>query len=377
LSASPAVSLAPPVQAKPLQTPAAAPAPAIAATPAPAPVPGTLAAPSTPASAGSTPATPVDALRLQYEAEGAAELLAKEKAIATAALEPPELKIRMAAAENAAGMPSGGAVATPPLPKADAAPAAPVPGTINPLTGLRVPTPELAAAFLASNPTPAATVKDAAPGTESVSAPSARPTPPKVTHKRASNPERILLVVGGILAVVIGGGLMGVYLYLRAPTKPPAPPIVTEEAPPDESAVASTASTTPEPGSPDAAVASAATTPPATASTGTPPETSPAATSAATGQPPATGEATPAAATTPPAPPPPRVNKPDPTILAWVQKIELTGIRGGPVPKAFMNGKLYEVGEVVNFQLGLKLTEIKGKVLRFEDAEGNTYDYRF
>lgn len=302
---------------------------------------------------------------------GTADALATEKAIATAALDSTEVKLRTTEADPLAGAPAGPAVTTLPLQKPEAAPGGLAPGSINPLTGLRVPTPELAAAFLASNPAPAATTKEAVPGAPSTPSAGARPAPPKATRKVSANPEKILLVVGGILAVLIGGGLTGVYLYLRAPTKAPPPPLVTEEAPPEDPAPPPTDVAVPTPGSPETAVASTTGTPPATdpTSTATPPDGAP-----------ATGEATPPAtsAATPPAPPPPRVNRPDPTILAWVQKIELSGIRPGAIPKVFMNGKLFEVGEVVNFQLNLKLTAVKdGKVLLFEDAEGNTYEYRF
>jgi hypothetical protein len=359
LSVSPALTLAPPGTATPPPVPALAPQ----ANPAT----------DTPAAAGpsSAPAKssdkPLEALRDQYHSQAEADLLAREKAIAAAALEPPELRARLATDASAAPAVIG-PVSTLQLPRPDAAPAGPAPAAGGPLPGLRVPTPELAAAFLASNPTPAA-ARESAPGSGPEAPNDARPKPPVPPRKKTANPEQILIVVGSILAVVIGCGLMGVYLYLRAPAKAPPPAGTTEETPPEPPPAATPTPATPAPDSAETAPAATTSTVPAATPTDTPPGPPPA--SPATDQPPATGEAT------PPAPPPPRVNRPDPTILAWVQKIELTGIRGGSVPKAFMNGRLYEVGEVVNFQLGLKLTAIKGKVLHFEDAEGNTYEYRF
>jgi len=361
----------PPATLPPLQTAASAPA-----APAPASLPPASAPTGTPAGAPA-PANPEDAtlesLRQQYKQAGASDALASEKAIATAALEPSGLKFRLSAPETMAQAGEAAIVATPSIPKPGTP--TPPPGTPPPPAGLRVPTPELAAAFLASNPVPAGAAAgatpapDAPPAAPGATAPVPGKPRPAATAKgsatKSANPESILLVVGGILAVLLGGGLTAAYLVFRDKPAPKSAQVSVDDGAeamnvPEAAHPVNPSVSTPPPGTDTAVADPAATVTPDTtaASVATP---------------------TPAAAepAPPPPPPPPRVNRPDPTILAWVQKIQLTGIRSGPVPKVFMNGKLYEVGEIVNYELGLKLTSIAGKVLYFEDAESNTYEYRF
>lgn len=314
------------------------------------------------------------------------ETLADEKAIARAALEPAGLPGRPPTLD--APPPGGPTLGAPLLAPPGAKPGL-SPGSVNPLTGLRVPTPELAAAFLASNPTPPASAAPApatAGGTDVGTATADDATrrdaaAPKLPRKKHAKPESILMVVGGVLAVVLGGGLTAAYLFLRSPAKSAAPSTPQEEVAPE--AVASSESTPaadPNASMPPAAAPGAPAAGDTPTGTGVSTETG---SNPGEGAAPATDSAAPDAQVVAPVqpaappPPPPRVNRPDPTILAWVQKIQLTGIRSGPPPKVYMNGKLYEIGETVNYDLDLKLTAVTGKVLHFEDAGGNTYEYRF
>ena len=79
-------------------------------------------------------------------------------------------------------------------------------------------------------------------------------------------------------------------------------------------------------------------------------------------------------------PPPPtvRINRPDPDVLAYVNTLNVRGIRiTGGESKVLMNNKVYKTGEIVNYDLNLKLSEVSGKELIFEDVQGNTYIARF
>ncbi|MEZ5278186.1 MAG: hypothetical protein R3F07_17525 [Opitutaceae bacterium] len=77
-------------------------------------------------------------------------------------------------------------------------------------------------------------------------------------------------------------------------------------------------------------------------------------------------------------PPPIRVNRPDPDVLAYVNTLNVRGIRiSDGESKVLMNNKVYKTGEIVNYDLNLKLSEVSGKELIFEDVQGNTYIARF
>ena len=76
----------------------------------------------------------------------------------------------------------------------------------------------------------------------------------------------------------------------------------------------------------------------------------------------------------PPPPPPIRVNRPDPDVVAYVNTLNVRGIRiADGESKVLMNNKVYKTGEIVNYDLNLKLSEVSGKELIFEDVQGNTY----
>jgi len=77
-------------------------------------------------------------------------------------------------------------------------------------------------------------------------------------------------------------------------------------------------------------------------------------------------------------PPPVQVNRPDPDVLAYVNTIKVRGIRvADGESKVLMNNKVYKTGEIVNYDLNVKLSEVSGEELIFEDVQGNTYIARF
>lgn len=71
------------------------------------------------------------------------------------------------------------------------------------------------------------------------------------------------------------------------------------------------------------------------------------------------------------------INNPAPHIQQWVEKITVAGIRAGDNPKALMNDRVYLIGDTVSHDLALKLKAISERLLVFEDADGNTYEYTF
>lgn len=79
-----------------------------------------------------------------------------------------------------------------------------------------------------------------------------------------------------------------------------------------------------------------------------------------------------------PQPPSVRVNRPDPDVLAYVNTLKVRGIRvTNGESKVLMNNKVYKTGEIVNYDLNVKLSEVTGEELIFEDIQGNTYVARF
>jgi hypothetical protein len=79
-----------------------------------------------------------------------------------------------------------------------------------------------------------------------------------------------------------------------------------------------------------------------------------------------------------PQPPAVHVNRPDPDVLAYVNTLKVRGIRiTNGESKVLMNNKVYKTGEIVNYDLNVKLSEVSGQELIFEDVQGNTYVARF
>lgn len=204
------------------------------------------------------------------------------------------------------------------------------------------------------------------------------------TPLRKGKSTRTGLLVGIVISVLfVGMGALGYVVYAVFFTRSPADEITqaTKTAPdvvqPADPVPNPSSSSTPATnGAPGAAAPAAPTgVPSPTADPGLLPATAN----------PAPGETTPAATQNPahtaPAPEPEpvevHVNNPSPAIQVWVSKIVVAGIRGGARPKALMNDRVYLIGDTVSPENGLKLFKIGDRELVFQDAEGNTYDYRF
>jgi hypothetical protein len=162
---------------------------------------------------------------------------------------------------------------------------------------------------------------------------------------------------------------------------PPPPPAVSEPTPPvavsPPPIVASSPPANPAPANPSpAATPLPDSTPPVSSappsvSVDLSPEPPPATTAT---PPPAQGSnLTPPAAkpavSRPPAPP-----KQDFKILAFIDKLKILGIRAaGSDSKVLMSGRVYRLNEIVDYELGLRLTGVGTTTLTFVDESGVVY----
>lgn len=155
-----------------------------------------------------------------------------------------------------------------------------------------------------------------------------------------------------------------------AATPPPATPAATPAAPVESPAITPPASNatppagateTKAPAAPSVTVPIAAVTSPAAAPTPAP-------------------AATPV---TPPPAPTPIVIAPadlpaDERAMAFIETIRVTGIRSfGNESRVLMNERVYRVNDVVERNIGLKLTAVKADSLVFTDSRGKTYTKNF
>jgi cytoskeletal protein RodZ len=242
---------------------------------------------------------------------------------------------------------------------------------------------------------------------------------------RRGNPikfETILLGLVALVVVLVGVTVIAVLVFKKE-TKPvvASAPHATTPAPAVPSAPASTPPVAASAPSAEPAAKPATTGPaPATAPT-TPPVSPPAATavapspqppaspppapvvaapvSAPTGEPPApavsaqittaTATAAPAATEPPPAdvarsePPatnssarsfPPAGPHQDHKILALINNLHVTGVRvAGDDSKVLMNNRVYRVNDMIDYELGVKLTGVSTTALTFVDENGIVY----
>ena len=207
------------------------------------------------------------------------------------------------------------------------------------------------------------------------------PGGPSANSRRRNQPlsSQLFVLIGlGAIVLVTLSVLATVYL-LRRPSaagpvaaQSPAPilaektPSPVKEAPP----VVAAPVALPPPASPPPTV-TVSSLPPAKS----PPPASPAAVSVP-------AAATPAPAIQPPAisfnPPPLDPTKPDPKILAYIDALQVAGVRltskGG---KVLMNDRVYRQNDVVDRLLGLRLKKVEEDTLIFVDERGVTYTKNF
>jgi hypothetical protein len=182
--------------------------------------------------------------------------------------------------------------------------------------------------------------------------------------------------------VLVGVLAVGGYYAIAALRHRPA------EIPVVQTAAASPAPAQPAPAPVPAPVPSAPAAAPAT--------TSPAGASSSFVLPAAPQPAPAAAAPVPEAPPPPAVAPPppepapapvkpaapplrlEPRAVAYIENLRIVGIRVSPTDsKVLMNDRVYRIGDVVEYELGLKLTGITSSSLTFEDPRVAVYTRSF
>lgn len=204
-------------------------------------------------------------------------------------------------------------------------------------------------------------------------------------EKPAGFRSQLILVGGGAAAAVVVLAV-GAIFFFRSNDRPAAPipaPVATAPAP----AVPATAPQAPPTAAPVAVTASVPTAAPA--STSTPPPAQPVNIAAPT---PATPAAPPAPAPSQFVPPP--APTPDTTAVATtsgngpatapgerpkastrmigvIEHLRVGGIRvSGTESKVLMNDRVYRLNDIVDHELGIKLTGIEAKALTFEDSRG-------
>jgi hypothetical protein len=297
------------------------------------------------------------------------------------------------AAQPAAPAPAA-ATSSPPAPSGSGAPPGPAaiqgtpPAVVVPPAGLIAA--DVTASGIAPH-SPAATIPPSAPAPAPTPAPAparAAATAPAPHFPPPARPSKlptvILAITCGLLVVAIGLSAFLLIVVLggteqrtagtkQDPTAPkPAIAASTETAEAMPAPVPSTApaaQTVPSEASPAPAAATTAAAPP--------PESARADSSSSPA--PAVSLPSPSTVTTTVATPPPprRVNRIDPRVQAWIQKVRLSGIRTGPQSKALLNDRVYLVGDIVSNELNLRLSGINSRTLEFEDAAGNTYELAF
>jgi hypothetical protein len=209
---------------------------------------------------------------------------------------------------------------------------------------------------------------------------------------------RLALGAGGLLAVVVIGAIIA-FRFTRHPTVAPTTEPVTAPAAPaaKQPAVDTTTKVTPPAASPAVTftlpvtpvVHEPATAPVSsiTASAGT--EALPATAAPTTAAPAPTEAKSPAgrsakaapARTPEPAPQPPTETPPvklDSKAVAFIENLRIAGIRASATDsKVLMNDRVYRIGDIVEHELGLKLTAITASSLSFEDERGGRYTRNF
>ncbi|MFI5355925.1 MAG: hypothetical protein ACHQ4G_01180 [Opitutales bacterium] len=73
-----------------------------------------------------------------------------------------------------------------------------------------------------------------------------------------------------------------------------------------------------------------------------------------------------------------RAALPDDRIYAYLDRMQVSGVRmAGGNSKVLLNGRVYEVDDIVDHNLHLRLVKVEAEGLTFVDASGITYTKRF
>ena len=200
-----------------------------------------------------------------------------------------------------------------------------------------------------------------------------------------STQQLVVLGVGGIVLVVLSV-VVTVWLVNRPSAVPPASLVAAHPAPktaqdstapapvivPPVIAPAPVADAPPKPAAPPALPIAAAVHAPAP-TPAPPPAPTPSPAMAATDSSPPPTAAAPA-----PTPAPAEPVKSDERVHAFVDAIHVTGIRSsGSDSRVLMNDRVFRVNDIVERNLGLRLTKVESGSLTFTDANGATYVKNF
>ncbi|HTL69441.1 MAG TPA: hypothetical protein VL200_17385 [Lacunisphaera sp.] len=187
---------------------------------------------------------------------------------------------------------------------------------------------------------------------------------------------RLGVAGGAIVLVVVVGGIFLIRSFrsgtsLKPPTTAPSSSEVGSVVPaaPSSSPPPATAHETPPPAEPTVSFRLPA-APPVTA----PPEPATEAGRVIPGAPTSAPPVETVAPSTPPAPPPTM----DAKALNYIDNLRIAGIRAaGADSKVLMNDRVFRVGDMVDRDLGLKLTGITANSLTFVDPNGASYTRQF
>jgi len=218
----------------------------------------------------------------------------------------------------------------------------------------------------------------------------------RIARRGRSGGLNAMLVWIGVGIVALAGVIVGTVLIMRspAPAIPPAAPVATTApvtppvvAPKPVEPAPAPVIVTPPPATP-ASNSAPVVLAPATPSSA-PPKTMPAATTplATTviltpAEPPKPAEVAPIQlAPEPPKPAAPAAaaaRKLDPRAINFINSIRVAGIRAAATDsKVLMNDRVYRIGDIVEAEMGLKLTGITPSSLTFEDENGARFTRNF
>lgn len=192
-------------------------------------------------------------------------------------------------------------------------------------------------------------------------------TPARIARRdKPAGPDPMVIWMGVVAAAILTVFVGGFFLVRWITTRPATPAAVVASVAPTPALASSAA---PALAVPVASVASAPTAPVAAKSVATPEPVIPVVEIKPVTAPP---ESEAAAKPVGPAP------KMDSKAIMFIDSLRVAGIRASSTDsKALMNDRVYRIGDIVEHQLGLKLSAITSGSLTFEDEQGALYTRNF